>query len=121
MTRTFDDFLTQASAHWSEAFEADIPHKRVYVLLAADAIELRRIEVCVHESHLNPVFVEHGRHIGNPGKDQPQIVNPLPILFKLHRSAIVDVDDNVVERKLAQIISDLGADTPVGTQLADLL
>jgi len=85
-------------------------------LLRVDVVPL---QVGVEESDLNSVVVEQGAGESNLAEDHLEIINALAVLLERHTARVVDQDDNVEERNLDEVRSELDRETPSGRELVE--
>lgn len=92
------------------------------LLLRANALEhVRRDTVIVHEADVDTILVKQGCGKGHSLHDKLEILDSLAILLKGHRATVINVDDNVVQRKADDIHGDFARDAPGLAELVYLL
>jgi len=69
---------------------------------------------------LDAVFVKDCGYRCNAGENRSEVADALTAFFELHRAAVVDIDDYIVEGKSAEIVTDFWRDAPTLTQSPDL-
>lgn len=105
-----DDLVHEVGAEGRQAGELDLLQELHRLLLVRDVVALH---VRVHEAHLDTVVVEQRGGVRDTAQDtacqllhwvpcnsQLEVVNALAVLLELHRARVVDVQNNVEERKL---------------------
>ena len=110
-----NNFLSHGCAHRCESLEADSPHQLVDLLLGADVVQHVGVIVAVHEAQLDAVFVEDCGDGCDTRENHLEVIDALAIFFELHRTAVIDVDDHIIEGQFAEIVADFWRDTPTVT------
>lgn len=115
-----NDLLPELSAHGSESTEFVSAKQLLDLLLASDSGCQVVRGVLVHEAEVNSIIVEEGSSKGNPLQNKLQVLDALSLLFKLHGTTVVNVDDNVVERQFDNVIANLLLNAPCLAEAIDL-
>jgi len=110
------DLLVESGAERGKTAELDLLDELEGGLLRVNVVPL---QVGVEESDLNSVVVEQGAGESNLAEDHLEIINALAVLLERHTARVVDQDDNVEERNLDEVRSELDRETPSGRELVE--
>jgi hypothetical protein len=61
-------------------------------------------EIRVHEANTDSILVKQGGGEGNTLKDHPKILDSRTLFLESHGTAVVNIEDDVVESKLHNIV-----------------
>lgn len=111
-----EDLAAEFGADGGAAAEVDRLDEAVHVGLVADVVALGG---AVDEPDGHAVGVEEGGGVGRPVENTHHVPDALAALGQ-HGAAVVDVDDDVEERKAHYVLADLERDLPRPAQLLHL-
>jgi len=77
-------------------------------------------KIGIHEAKGNTICVEECGSKRDPLQDKAQVFDTATLFFELHGTAVVNVQNNVVQGELDDIIRNLFLDAPALNDLVDL-
>lgn len=96
--------------------ELDLANELHDLLLGADVVAAG---LRVEEADSEAVLVKERARAGNLAEDHLEVVNTLAALLEGHRARVVDEDDDVEERNLDEVDSELGRKAPLRRELLE--
>jgi hypothetical protein len=108
-----EDLLPQLRAEGSQTLVTLATHDALDLLIRLDVAQLLRWDLLVvHEADFDAIIVEQGGSKCDSLQNKLEVLDALTILFERHGTAVVDVDDDVVESEPDNIIRDLFLNAP---------
>jgi len=122
-----NDLLSEGSAHGSKTLKLDATHDLLNLCLSGNAVLERstlRItdagEISVHEPKGNSILVEKGSSERDTLQNKAQVLDAAALLFELHRTTVVNVQNNIIQCELDNVVGNLFGYAPALNDLVDL-
>lgn len=122
-----NNLLAERGTHGSETLELNTTHNLFDLGLVCAAVLKRPTslvadarEISVHEAERNAVLVEQSRSKRDSLQNKAQVLDTATFLFELHRSTVINVQDDIVEGKLDDVVGNFFLHAPSLDYLVDL-
>jgi hypothetical protein len=91
-----------------------------YTILERTATLVTHVrDVGVHEANRDTIGIEKGRGKGNAFQDEPKVLDTASFLLKLHGTAVVNVQHDIIQGQLDNVVGDLLGNAPALDDLVD--
>lgn len=107
-----NDLLAQLGSEWSETLVALLREDLLDLLFASNVRHALHWQILVHEAEIDSVIIEQCRGEASSLQNKLQIFDTLAVLLEGHRTRVIDVDYDIVERKSDNIICNLFLNAP---------